>query len=160
MTVIIFISVGVIHSSHYKKRCRELSLIREAVEEIMTMIRFRSMPVDELVTSFFKKERYMSSDYFCGLKAAFEKRDCYDKAIWSEALDSLIYLKYEDKEAIITLGDILGETDTDGQVSMLTMTSEIIGKNLERAEKEKANKEKLILNIWLFAGLGLGVMII
>lgn len=160
MIVIIFISAGIIHSSRYKKRCRELSLIREAIEEIIVMIKFRSMPVGELVSSLFQKDRYISSDFFAGLKNAYEKREGYDKAIWSEGLEVLLYLKNEDKEAILTLGDILGETDTDGQISMLTMVSETIGKNLEYARAEKAQKEKLILNIWLFAGIGLGVMII
>lgn len=126
----------------------------------MVLIKFRSIPVGELVSSLFQKERYNYSDFFSGLKAAYEKRGGYDKGIWCETLDSLLYLKNEDKEAILTLGDILGETDTDGQLSMLTMTSEIIGKNLENAGEEKANKEKLILNIWLFIGIGLGVMII
>lgn len=160
MIVTIFISAGIIHSSRYKKRCRELALIREAVEEITVMIKFRSIPVGELVSSFFQKERYNCSDFFSCLKKAFEERDGYDKSVWQEGLESLFYLKNEDKEAVLALGDILGETDTDGQIAILTMTSEIIGKNLENAKEEKAKKEKLILNIWLFAGIGLGVMIV
>ena len=160
MIVIIFISAGIIHSSRYKKRCRELSLILEAIEEIIVMIKFRSTPVSELISSFLQKDRYISSDFFLGLKNAYDNRKGYDKGIWSEALENRFYLKNEDKEAILTLGDIIGETDTDGQISMLTMVSETIGKNLECAKAEKAQKEKLILNMWLFIGLGLGVMII
>lgn len=160
MIVIIFISAGVIHSSQYKKRCRELSLIREAIEEITVMIRFRSVPVDELIASIFQKERYTSSLFFSVLRVAYEKRNNYDKAIWSEALEAMFFLKDDEKEAIMTLADILGETDTEGQLATLSMASEIVGRSLENAEKEKAEKEKLILNIWLFTGLGLGVMII
>ena len=160
MIVIIFISAGTIHSSQYSKRCRELSLIREFIEEITIMIKFRSIPVGELISSFLYKERYVSSDFFSGLRKVYENKESYDKVIWSECLESISYLKDEDKEAVLALGDVLGETDTEGQISMLTMTSEIIRNNLESAKAEKANKEKLILNIWLFAGIGLGIMII
>lgn len=160
MIVIIFISAGTIHSSQYSKRCRELSLIREFIEETTIMIKFRSIPVGELISSFLYKERYASSDLFSGLRKVYENKESYDKVIWSECLESISYLKDEDKEAVLALGDVLGETDTEGQISMLTMTSEIIRNNLESTKAEKANKETLILNIRLFAGIGLGIMII
>ena len=81
------------------------------------MIKFRSTPVSELISSFLQKDRYISSDFFLGLKNAYENRKGYDKGIWSEALENRFYLKNEDKEAILTLGDIIGETDTDGQTT-------------------------------------------
>ena len=158
--MIIFILAGTIHSSRYKKRCSELMLIREALEEMAVMIRFRAVPVGELLSFVLGKEGYNSSIFLHKLRENYESVNIYNREMWDKALQDTYYLKDEDKEIIRSVGNNLGESDTEGQLSMLSIASEQLGKRLDTATSERLKNEKLVLSMWMFTGVGIGIMII
>lgn len=135
-------------------------LIRGVIEEMAVMIRFRAVPVGELLASVFSKESYAGSMFLCRLKDSFESGNVYNSEIWSKALQNTLYLTEEDKEIIRSVGNNLGESDTEGQLSMLSIASEQIGKKLDTAIGERMKNERLVLSMWMFTGVGLGIMII
>ncbi len=124
------------------------------------MIRFRAVPVGELLSSLLSKDRYEKSMFLHKLKEGFEGENIQIKNIWGKALEETVYLNTDDKEIILSVGNNLGDTDTEGQLSMLTMASELIGKNLDTAVSEKLKSEKLVLSMWMFTGIGIGIMVI
>lgn len=135
-------------------------MIREAIEEMAVMIRFRAIPVGELMTYVLYKESYSSSAFLCRLKDYFESGNMHNSEIWCKALQETLYLTEEDKEIIRSVGNNLGESDTEGQLSMLSIASEQIGKKLDTATAERMKNERLVLSMWMFTGVGLGIMII
>ncbi len=135
-------------------------MIRDAIEEMAVMIRFRAIPVGELMTSVLYKESYSSSAFLCRLKDYFKSGNMHNSEIWCKALQETLYLTEEDKEIIRSVGNNLGESDTEGQLSMLSIASEQIGKKLDTATAERMKNERLVLSMWMFTGVGLGIMII
>lgn len=135
-------------------------LIREAIEEMAVMIRFRAVPVGELLPSVFSKESYSSSMFLQKLKENYEGISVYNREIWCKAVADTINLTEEDKEIILSVGNNLGESDTEGQLSMLSVASEQIGKKLDTATADRLKNERLVLSMWMFTGVGIGIMII
>ena len=58
------------------------------------------------------------------------------------------------------LGDSLGQTDTEGQLSFLAMYEELIKKNLEQAAKMYAEKGRMYRSVGLLCGLAVGIMVL
>lgn len=124
------------------------------------MIRFRAVPVGELLSSVLGKEGYNSSIFLHKLREKYESVNIYNREMWDRALQDTYYLKDEDKEIIRSVGNNLGESDTEGQLSMLSIASEQLGKRLDTATSERLKNEKLVLSMWMFTGVGIGIMII
>ena len=66
----------------------------------------------------------------------------------------------EDREVIKMLGKMLGKTDVKGQVSEIELTMNLVGRQIQKAEKEKEKNSKLYKTMGVVCGLGICIILI
>ncbi len=79
---------------------------------------------------------------------------------WRAAACNALFFSGTDRETIGSVGTQLGETDTEGQISMLSVAENMLSRSLESAEKEYERKARAIMGAWVFCGIGAGIIII
>ena len=79
---------------------------------------------------------------------------------WMAAAVAAPFFSGADRETIGAVGTQLGETDTEGQISMLSVAESMLSHSLESAEKEYERKARAVMGAWVFCGIGAGIIII
>ena len=69
-------------------------------------------------------------------------------------------LKKEDKEALKEFGILLGKTNKEGQINQIKFVSELLERQIEKAEIEKAKNETMYKKLGMIFGLGLVIVLI
>ncbi len=151
-------SVGLNLSLTMKKKLERLNIFRRMADEISTLIRYRSLTVREII------ELLKSNDAY-GEITFLHTGDFNDKSrpvgeIWVESVMSDFSLSSEEKKLISQLGTQLGTTDTQGQLSVIAVFNEGIGKMLEKQSEKYAVKGKLYRSMGILAGAMAGILII
>lgn len=70
------------------------------------------------------------------------------------------YLKPEDKTLLLEIGDFLGGSDIDGQLSNLQIKMETASKLLHEAEEEKKRKSKLFRSLGVLGGAFAAILLV
>lgn len=79
---------------------------------------------------------------------------------WLEEADKIKNINNEDKEIIKMFGKLLGKTDIKGQLSQIELTSKLIEKQIEKAEKEKNKNFKVYKTMGMIFGLGICIILV
>ena len=69
-------------------------------------------------------------------------------------------LKKEDKEALKEFGILLGKTNKEGQINQIKFVSELLERQIEKAEIEKAKNETMYKKLGMIFGIGLVIVLI
>ena len=69
-------------------------------------------------------------------------------------------LKKEDKEELKEFGILLGKTNKEGQINQIKFVSELLERQIEKAEREKAKNETMYKKLGMIFGLGLVIVLI
>jgi len=69
-------------------------------------------------------------------------------------------LKKEDIEIIASLGNLLGKTDSEGQVNQIEEIKELLNIQIEKANLDKEKSEKLYKTLGLTIGLAIVIILI
>ena len=81
-------------------------------------------------------------------------------ASWCEAAHRAVFLNESDKNILIGVGEQIGGTDIEGQLSMLAMSKTLAEQNLLQAENEYRIKGRMLRTVWSLCGLAAGIMVI
>lgn len=68
--------------------------------------------------------------------------------------------KKEDKEALKEFGILLGKTNKEGQINQIKFVSELLERQIEKAEIEKAKNETMYKKLGMIFGIGLVIVLI
>lgn len=85
------------------------------------------------------------------------------KSSWNKSVDkfsSEMCLSKDDEIIIKDFSNSFGDTDVAGQISNIEMYIELLNKNLEKAEKEAAEKSRVSMSCSLFLGLLISILLI
>lgn len=149
--------IGIIIAKQYSKRLEELEDMKNALNLIETKIRFSKEPLSLI----FKDISNVSKN-----KEIFEKtnenmNDMLVGKAWKEAVEKAnTNFKKEDIKILLMLGNMLGKTDSEGQINNIEEIKELLNIQIENANLEKQKNEKLYKTLGMTIGLVIIIMLI
>ena len=79
---------------------------------------------------------------------------------WEESIDeSNCNFSKEDKQVLKTLSKLLGQTDSEGQISQIEITQNFLNTQIKNAEEEKKKNEKLYSKLGTTIGLAIVIIL-
>jgi stage III sporulation protein AB len=146
-------------SNRYSQRANNLRQMKKALNILEAKIVYTYEPLPDIFLEiskkmngdvgklFFVARKYMEID-FAG--------DAWEKSI----NDSNIILQEEDKEALKSLGKLLGNTDVDGQISQIRLVNNFLDIQIEEAIESKNKNEKLYKKLGVIVGIAVVIVLI
>jgi len=149
--------IGMIIAKQYSKRVEELEDMKNSLNILEAKIRFSKEPL----ASIFRDISKLSKN-----KEIFEKVNENMKTMlagesWRKAIEaSNTNFKKDDIEILRNLGNMLGKTDSEGQVNQIEEIKELLNIQIENANIDKQKNEKLYKTLGMTIGLAIVIILI
>lgn len=147
-------------SAKLKMRVQQLENFSAMLNEIEILIKFRALRVYEIINELSSHASFVNFSFLSTLNELMKSDDCDIAVCWQKSTDKTVFLTDADRRIFLNVGEQLGSTDIDGQISMLEMNKVLIDRNLTEAKKELNEKGKLLKTVWGLMGIVLGIVII
>lgn len=151
--------IGILISKQYSNRVNELKEMKLALNVLKTKIRFTNEPLYNLFHEISISSKGNISNLF--------KRICQNlkndsaKIAWENAIENeTLSIKKEDRQALKSMGKLLGKTDLNGQISEIELTEAFLETQIIDAQNEKDKNEKLYKTLGMVTGVGIIVILI
>lgn len=154
-------SIGFLMSKKYKNRVIELREFKNAINTLEAKIKFTYEPIPEIFNQI--SENSQNNIFKIFRKASEYIGENTTKEAWYKAIEELkpvINLNNEDIKIIQDLGNLLGKTDIEGQISEIKVTSNFIDTQIIKAEEERKKNEKMYRNLGTIVGLAIVIILI
>ncbi len=151
---------GTAVSAGMKTRILQLEKLTAMINEMEILIRFRAMRVSELINELSSQEVFRNFLFLNILDECMNDGSLNVNECWHIAANKTVFLSDSDKRILYNIGEQLGSTDIDGQLSMLAMNKALAQRNLLEAEEEFRIKGKMFRNVWGLCGIAAGIMLI
>lgn len=157
----IFVSssaIGILISKKYEDRVNELKEFKNALNIFKTKIKFTYEPIPEI---FEQISSQMDSKPGKIFKLASNNMKLLAAGdAWNMAIDTdILSINEEDKNVLKNLSKLLGQTDMDGQVNQIELTSKFLDEQIEKAEKERLKSEKMYRTLGMVIGLAIVIIL-
>lgn len=154
--------IGNLFSRKYRNRVDELKSFKEAFNILETKIKFTYEPIgdifEEIANLFYKnKIRPIFDDAKRNMKK-FELNTSWNKAIDENKQN--LDLNDEDLSTIKKLGNMLGKTDVQGQLSEIKLNMNFLDIQISYAEESKKKNEKMYRTLGTIFGLAIIIILI
>ena len=159
---LLIVICGVLIGSELRERLRSRVRILGEYESVclrmISMIRFQHTPLDRLIVKLKDSDSDVIS--MCGLYVdeGDDFREAWEKAVASSGEIQL--LRDEEKKLIKELGEYIGRSDSDGEITMLGGMKEEFGKAAKRAQKELSEKRRVYSVCGVLGGIMCALMVI
>jgi len=153
------IYIGNLKASRYVDRLKELINIKSALNILENKIKFTQIPLEEIfkqIASNSQEKNIINIFQKLSLAQNTNIHKSWERIINTEVTN----LNEEDKKILIDMGNILGSTDVEGQVSNIKITSSFIDRQIEKAEQEKEKNVKLFRTLGIVSGLTIMIILI
>lgn len=149
---------GMFFSVQLREREKTMLSVLLLVKEITVQIRYTNSEIGDILRNAAHSEELKRLSFLMGC-CEMEPNTDFHK-IWNDGVKKQPYINARDRELLIGLGDKMGQTDTEGQISFLEMYTEMIKVRLEQAKKDYSDKGKLYRSLGLLCGLAVGIMVL
>lgn len=149
---------GMFFSIQLREREKTMSFVLLLIKEITVQIRYTNSEIGDILRSAAQSTELKRLYFLEGCREIEPNTDFHE--IWNSGVKKQPYLNTRDRELLIGLGDRLGQTDTEGQLSFLEMYAEMIKNRLEEAKRDYKDKGKLYRSLGLLCGLAVGIMVL
>ena len=134
--------IGILMSKKYENRLKELKEIKNAIHMLEIKIKFTYDPIPKLFREIEPKLNESIGRIF-GL--ASEKMETLpaEEACEESLFEVQNNLQKKDKEILKEFGELLGQTNVEGQISRIKLTCDFLDMQISEATVEKRKNEKL-----------------
>ena len=152
-------AIGMLISKKYEERVKELKEFKNALNMFKTKIKFTYEPIPEIFEQ-------ISKQIHTNTGAIFKLASCNMEALtageaWNMAVDTnILNINEEDKSILKNLSKLLGQTDLEGQISQIELTSNFLDEQIVKAEKERLKSEKMYRTLGMVIGLAIVIILI
>lgn len=146
--------VGIYFSERLSDKVRRLEKLKYMTDEIMTLIRYRHLTTNEIVQELGRNRNF---EVFEFENFRDERTFCENWSRWAEENN---VFSDEERDWLKSFGSTLGESDTDGQISSITVHMSRLEKMIAETEIEYRTKGKLFRSLGLISGVLVAVLII
>lgn len=144
--------IGMLISKKYEERVNELKEFKNALNMFKTKIKFTYEPIPEIFEQISKQIEPKTGKIFKLASSNMEVLTAGDA--WNLAIDTdLLNINDEDKNVLKNLSKLLGQTDVEGQVNQIELTSQFLEEQIKKAEKERLKNEKMYRILGMVIGL-------
>lgn len=149
--------IGIMVSKQYSKRVEELEDMKNSLNVLQTRVRFSKEPLCKI----FKDISNISKN-----KVIFDKTNENMKTMlagdaWRNSIQTVnTNFKKDDIEILCSLGNMLGKTDSQGQVNQIEEIKELLNIQIKSASEEKQKNEKLYKTLGMTIGLAIVIILI
>ena len=154
-------SIGFLMSKKYKNRVLELREFKNAINTLETKIKFTYEPIPEVFKEISKNLQQNISEMFKKASEYIGERTTQDA--WNKAIEESqpnLSLNNEDINIIRNLGNLLGKTDVEGQISEFKVPLNCIDAQIIKAETERHKIEKMYRSLGTIVGLAIVIILI
>lgn len=163
MLLLVFISIvsiGKIISDKYRKRVTDLNEIKQALNIMEAKIKYTYETIPNIFKEIHKNIKPQVGEIF---KIASEKMNNKSADLsWKEALNEARknFLKKDDIDILYGLGNMLGKTNVEGQISQIKLTNNFLNHQIELAQADEEKNKKLYKTLGVCLGLSVVVILI
>ena len=150
--------IGRFLSKKYVYRLNELEEMKNALNIFESKIKFTYEPIPEIFGEISKNSSSNISNIFEKAKEKMKEKNA--SLAWEETIDeSDCNFSKEDKQVLKTLSKLLGQTDSEGQISQIEITQNFLNTQIKEAEEEKRKNEKLYSKLGTTIGLAIVIIL-
>lgn len=154
-------SIGFLLSKRYSDRLKELNDISSLVNILKNKIKFTHKPLGEILEeiSTIKKDTKILEIFS---KTGEKLEDRKIEEAWNEAISEekfYLNLRNEDIQLMRTLGNVLGKTDVEGQMSEINQFDNLLKIQIKNAEDEKNKNSKMYKSLGTIIGLAIVIIL-
>ena len=162
--IIIFglvVYMGNYKSKQYINRVKELMSIKTSLNILENKIKFTQSPLEEIFKNIAQNCSEKSIQNIFEIIITNLKDNVNIHKSWITAINKCeTNLNNQDKKILMDMGNILGTTDVDGQVSNIKITTTFIDAQIENAQNEKEKNVKLYRTLGIISGLTIIIILI
>ena len=152
-------NLGKILSKKYVHRLEELEEMKNSLNMFKNKIKFTFEPIPDIFEEISRTKVKNIGIIFKTAKEKMENKIASDA--WEEAVEeSNNNLKEEDKSILKTLSKLLGQTDSEGQISQIEITEKFLDTQIKEAVEEKQKNEKLYTKLGTIIGLSIVIILV
>lgn len=152
-------AIGAKISNRYVERANNLKQIKKALNIFETKIMYTYEPIPDVFLEISKKIKGDVGRLF--LNASKNMSLDFAGDAWEKSLDnSNIMILEEDKEALKSLGKLLGSTDIDGQLSQIRLVNGFLNEQINEATEQKSKNEVMYKKLGVIVGLAVVIVLI
>lgn len=151
--------IGILISKQYSNRVNELNEFKIALNILKTKIRYTNEPLYNIFKEISGSLKGNVSNLFkntCKNMQNDLASNAWEKAIENEPLS----IKKDDRQALKTMGKMLGKTDLEGQIGEIELTESFLETQIVDAQNEKIKNEKLYKTLGMITGLGIIIILL
>ena len=131
--------IGRFLSKKYVYRLNELEEMKNALNIFESKIKFTYEPIPEIFGEISKNSTSNISNIFEKAKEKMKEKNA--SQAWEETIEeSDCNFSKEDKQVLKTLSKLLGQTDSEGQISQIEITQNFLDAQIKEARRRKNKK--------------------
>ena len=139
-------------------RLQELEEMKNTLNILKSKIKFTYEPIPNIFEEISKNSSKNIGQIFEKAKEKMNKTTA--DIAWNQAIEETNNnLKEEDKNVLKMLSKLLGQTDTDGQISQIEITEEFLEGQIKEAVEAKQKNEKLYTRLGTIIGLAIVIVL-
>ena len=151
--------IGLLKSQKYVYRVEELQEFKNALNMFKTKIKFTYEPIPDVFLEISKKIKGDVGKLFWDASRNMSLDFAGDA--WEKSLNnSNIMLLEDDKEALRSLGKLLGSTDIDGQLSQIRLVNGFLNEQIKEAIEQKDKNETMYKKLGIIVGLAVVIVLV
>ncbi len=151
--------IGKFLSKKYVYRLEELEEMKNALNILKTKIKFIYEPIPEVFEEIAKNTNKNISKIFTLAKEKMQEESA--SIAWEKSIDEVACnMKDEDKKILKTLSKLLGQTDTEGQISQIEVTENFLENQIKEAIILRQKNEKLYTRLGTIMGLTIVIVLV
>ena len=144
--------IGIKISNRYVQRANNLKQIKKALNIFETKIMYTYEPIPDVFLEIAKKIKGDVGKLF--FEASKQMQLDFAGEAWEKCINnSNIMLLEEDKEALKSLGKLLGNTDIEGQISQIRLVNTFLDEQIKEATESRNKNEKMYKKLGVIVGI-------
>ena len=150
--------IGILISKKYSNRVKELQEMKSALSMFESKIKFTYEPIPDIFKEISNNSNKNIGQIFKKAEEKMEKTTA--DVAWEQAVEETNNnLKEEDKNVLKMLSKLLGQTDTDGQISQIEITENFLEGQIKDAMEAKQKNERLYTRLGTIVGLAIVIVL-
>lgn len=147
---------GAFFSKRLSERCDTLGEYIGFMQNTTAYIRYNGYRLSEIL----RKEQQSGGIVISEKLISSAESGSDIRREWNSCVDKNSCLRPQDRQVLYHLGEVIGKSDTQGEIASVTAAENRLRQCLQSAEQERSNKGRLYCTVGIMLGAAVGIMLI